>query len=388
MYHYHHRHPLECDHKDMHISELKAENYELRNRNGYYYDLRDRVSSTEHEIAIVNEERRRIEGEMLHRKSEDEAVIRDIQVENDDLRGTISARDAEIDDLRAQIEALKKQDGDLTCDISNFTTENDQIRRDVNGLEHQIGEERGLGRKLRADLDAAKSSAIVRDDENKAAYQTLSILEEDLNRNKANEGDLGRILADKNAELADKNARLNALEDEVAKLRGEIDHRDQEANDLNHRYGSQLDSTNRERCELDRQVARNADLEATLRRLEEELAFLEKDISVVRDDAERLRRIFEDADVANKGLEDELNVLNRHAQLLEGQNVDLTKELDNIIVTDERVRADLDRRHRVAELQTRNDMEIRDSINRLRYTRSISPCRSCSPRRSCSPYRG
>ncbi len=371
----------------MYISELKAENFELRHRQGHYYDLRDRITSTEHEIAIVNDDRRRIEDEMRLRKGEDEGVIRDIQADNDNLRGTISARDAEIEGLRAQIDALSKQDGDLTLDISTFTKENEVIRGDIDGLERQLADERGLGRKLRADLDAAKSANIVKEDENKSAIHTITLLEEDLGRNKASESDLARILSDKNAELADKNARLNALEEEVSKLRVDIDARDAEANDLNHRYGVQLDATNRERSELDRQISRNADLEVTVRRLEDELALLEKDIVVVRDDADRLRRIFEDADVANKGLEDELNVLNSHAQLLESQNVDLTKELDNIIITDERVRADLDRRHRVAELQHRNDEEIRDSINRLRYTRSISPVRSISPTRSYSPYR-
>ena len=324
---------------------------------------------------------------MMARKNEDETVIRNIQSDNDALRGTISQRDAEIEDLKAQIDALRRQDGDLTLEISNVTKDNEGLRRDIDGLEHQLGDERALGRRLRADLDQAKSANILKEDENSSAIHTIRVLEDDLGRNKAAEEDLARILADKNAELADKTNRLRALEDEVASLRANIDAKDKEAHDLNHRYGAQLDSTNRERGELDRQIARNADLEATVRRLEEELALLEKDIAVVREDAERLRRIFEDADIANKGLEDELNALNRHAQLLESQNVDLTKELDNIIVTDERVRADLDRRHRVATLQHRNDEEIRDSINRLRYTRSRSPRRSCSPRRSFSPYR-
>ena len=378
---------MESDQKDMFISELKAENFELKHRQGHYYDLRDRISSTEHEIALVNDDRRRIEDEMRNRKSEDECVIRDIQVDNDTLRGTISARDAEIEDLKAQIDSLRAQDGDLTSNISSVTKDNEVLRRDIDGLEHHLGEERALGRKLRCDLDKAKSSNMINEDENKAALHTITILEDDLGRNKITEEELSRILADKTAELADKGSRLNNLEAEVSRLRADIDEKDKEAHDLNHRYGVQLDSTNRERSELDRQISRNADLEATVRRLEDELSILERDISVVRDDADRLRLIFGDADVANKGLEDELNALNRHAQLLESQNVDLTKELDNIIITDEKVRADLDRRHRVSELQQRNDEEIRDSINRLRYTRSRSPRRSCSPCRSCSPYR-
>jgi chromosome segregation ATPase len=369
---------------------LKAENFELRHRQGHYYDLRDRIGATEHEISIVNDERRRIEDEMRLRKSEDDTVIRNIQADNDALKGTIAARDAEIDDLRAQIDALRREDGDLTNDIGGITKDNENLRRDIDAIEHQLADERALGRRLRGDLDKSKSHNAIKDDENHSALHTIKVLEDDLNRNKINEEDLGRILADKGAELDDKNKRLHSLEEEVNRLRANIDDKDKEAHDLNHRYGSQLDMTNRERSELDRQLSRNADLDATVRRLEDELAHLEKDIAIVRDDVERLRRIFEDADIANKGLEDELNALNKHAQLLENQNVELTKDLDDIIVTDERVRADLDRRHRVAALQHRNDEEIRDSINRLRYTRSRSPHRSpCrSPcRRSCSPHR-
>jgi chromosome segregation ATPase len=377
---------LESDQKDLYISELKAENFELRHRSGLFYDLRDRISGNEHEISVVNDDRRRLEDEMKLRKVDDDRIIRNIHGDNDGLKGTISARDAEIEDLKAQIEGLRREDNDLTADIAHTSKDNEHIKRDIDGLEHQLGDERGIGRRLRADLDKAKSVNTIKDDENHSAMHAIKVLEDDLSRNKINEADLARILADKGAELEEKSRRLHALEDEVARLRADIDLKDKEAHDLNHKYSVQLDMTTRERNELDRQISRNAELDDTVRRLEDELAHLEKDIALVRADVDRLRRIFEDADIANKGLEDELNALNKHAQLLESQNVELTKDLDEIIVTDERIRADLDRKHRVANLQHRNDEEIRESINRLRYTRSRSPHRSVSPHRNTSPH--
>ena len=374
---------MESDQKDLYISELKAENFELRHRHGHFHDLRDRVAATEHEISIVNDDRRRIEEEMRIRKREDDETIRNIQGDNDGFKGTISAREAEIEDLKAQIDALRREDKDITesirnvtGDITGITGDNEGLRRDLNGLEGQFGDEKALGRKLRADLDKAKTTLNVKEDENGSALHTIRCLEDDLNKNRMTEEDLGRILADKSAELDDKNNRLRSLEEEISRLRMCIDDKDREAHDLNHRYGAQLDLTNKERSELDRQLSKNADLDATVRRLEDELCHLEKDISSIRSDVERLRRVFEDADMANKGLEDELNALNRHAQLLESQNVDLTKELDGIVIADERVRADLDRKHRVSVLQQRNDEEIRESIHRLTHTRSISPTRS------------
>lgn len=374
---------MESDQKDLYISELKAENFELRHRQGHFYDLRDRIAATEHEIALVNDDKRRILDEMRVRKAEDDDVIRCIQNDNDALRGTISARDAEIDDLKAQIAATKRDLDNVSADIRGVTDHNGNLRNDINNLENQLADERNLGRNLRADLDRARNTLKIKEDENAGALHAIRALEDDLNRNRLNEDDLSRVLADKNAELNDKTARLNALVDEINRLKATIDGQDKEAHDLGHRYGVQLDLTNKEKNELDRQAARNADLEATVRRLEDELAHLDADTAALRADVDRLRRVFADADVANKGLEDELNALNRHAQLLEGQNVDLAKELDAIVVADERIRADLDRKHRIAHLQHRNDDEIRDSINRLRYART-SPVRS--PVRSPTRY--
>jgi chromosome segregation ATPase len=171
---------LESDQKDLYISELKAENFELRHRQGHFHDLRDRITSTEHEIACVNDDRRRIEEEMRIRKREDDETIRSIQSDNDALKCTISAREAEIEDLKAQIDALRREDADITqairevtCDITGVTGDNESMRKDINGLECQLGDERALGRKLRADLDKARTTLNVKEDENNTACHTI-----------------------------------------------------------------------------------------------------------------------------------------------------------------------------------------------------------------------
>ena len=359
----------------MFISELKAENFELKHRQTHYYDIRDRIASTEHDINIVNDERRRLEDEMRLRKAEDDDSIRRIQIDNDGIRGTIAGKEHEIAELKAHIEALRKEDDDATHGIRSITTDitaignqNVDLRNDGHKLEGQIADERALGRQLRADLDRAIGA-------NANLEHNIKFLEDDLRKNKIQEDELARLLAAKTAEFDDKQLKLRALEDEVAKLRSGIDKADFDLGDLTRKYNMQLDLTNKERAELDKNLIANSDLDNTVRRLEDELAHLEKDIGIMRGDVDRLRIAFDEATITNKGLEEELNALTKHAQLLEGQNVDLTKELDAIVVADERIRNDLDRRHRVVTLQQRNDDEMRQSINRLRYTR-----------RSPSPY--
>lgn len=378
MYHYHHRRPADSAHKDVYISELKAENFELRHRQGAHYNLKERIAGTEYEIAAINEERRQIEDEMKVRKAQDDHVIRGIQVDNDGLRGAIGARDAEIAELKAKIEALRYEDADLTDAIKNVSNDinaisdhNADLRNDIHELDDQLGHEKSLGRNLRMDLDKAKTV-------HASSEHAIRLLEDDLRSNKLNEDDLNRILADKTAELNNKTARLRALEDDIAALKANIDGRDRELHDLNRKYSIQLDMTNKERADLDRNLARNAELEMTVRRLESELADLEDEIAHTRAEVDRLSGLYNEATVANKDLESELEALNRHAQLLESQNVDLTKELDAIVVADERVRADLDRRHRVTTLQKRNDDEMKNSILRMAFNRHRSPVRSYS----------
>ena len=66
------------------------------------------------------------------------------------------------------------------------------------------------------------------------------MLEDDLAKSKAREDELSHLLGAKTRELDDKTLRLRALEDEINKLRLEIDGRELELNDLNRKYSAQV----------------------------------------------------------------------------------------------------------------------------------------------------
>lgn len=216
---------------------MKAHNFELRHRQNFWHDIRDKIASHELDIAHVNEDRLRIEDEMRLRKMEDDEAIRRIQIDNDGLRGTICAKDAEIADLKARIAALRHEDEDIsagikdvTNDIHAVTSHNADLRDDIHRLEGQLSHERSRGRALRADLDKARST-------HAALEHNIRILEDDLNRNKAHENELAKLLGAKQSELDSKTIRLHALEDDIAGLRLRIDDRDRELADLN-RYAN------------------------------------------------------------------------------------------------------------------------------------------------------
>ena len=77
----------------------------------------------------------------------------------------------------------------------------------------------------------------------------------------------------------------------------------------------------------------------------------------------------------NVDLLSEKEALEKHAQVVQLQNGDLTRELDQFVETDEMVRSQLDRRGRVMGLRSKNDQELTKSYYRIEDARSRSPQR-------------
>lgn len=82
----------------------------------------------------------------------------------------------------------------------------------------------------------------------------------------------------------------------------------------------------------------------------------------------------------NIELLNEKDALEKHAQVLQIQNEDITRELDKFCETDEMVRSQLDRRGRVFGLRSKNETELKQSYYRVEEVRSRSPQRR-------SPYK-
>jgi hypothetical protein len=77
----------------------------------------------------------------------------------------------------------------------------------------------------------------------------------------------------------------------------------------------------------------------------------------------------------------EREALERHARILEGQNADLTAELDRFVQTDELLRTQLDRRSRIQGLQYNQHNERSHSNYKVQEARSRSPTRHSPLRR-------
>lgn len=63
----------------------------------------------------------------------------------------------------------------------------------------------------------------------------------------------------------------------------------------------------------------------------------------------------------NHELKQELDALQHHADLLSGQNLDLQRELDSFVETDDVVRKNLDRKERIGNLRSNVEVAVKRS---------------------------
>jgi hypothetical protein len=110
------------------------------------------------------------------------------------------------------------------------------------------------------------------------------------------------------------------------------------------------------------------ELEARLKDREDQLYLQRKDLDANKTSNAVLRG-------QNVDFLAEKDALEKHAQVIQIQNDDITRELDKFCEMDEYVRNQLDRRSRVLGLRARNEQEIRQSFHRVEDARSRSPQR-------------
>jgi ABC-type transporter Mla subunit MlaD len=94
-----------------------------------------------------------------------------------------------------------------------------------------------------------------------------------------------------------------------------------------------------------------------------ELKTLEYDIDQVRDHNDRLIE-------TSNAMQDEIEALNKHMNLITGQNYELSSELQRFLQTDEMVKNKLNRRSIVDEIKSKVDTAIRKSQQEVQQRKS------------------
>jgi len=347
---------LESDQKDLMISELKAENFELRNKEKHYNQMYNIISNIEHECALISEEKRAMEEEMRRRNDADSITIRRLREENEALilahrdhdKKLAAIRD-EIARMRAVNDSKSREIGDLNASVNYTSDNNNGLRDKIKDVEKFIVRECDEGRGLRLDLAKTNDSINSRDHE-------IDDLNKRIKRHTIDIGDRGGNLRDLEGELVKLNDGIGKGRHDLDKLRCRLD--------------DEVERNHRLKDENGALLSEGADLSAHIREVEAKCTNRDAQISVMRNEIDKLSGSLEASEACNRNLEDELDALNRHSERLHHQNLVLNDELADAIVGEDFVK-----KEKIAIVKQDNEDQIRHSLTILSEAKARSPIR-------------
>mmetsp|Transcript_34514 Transcript_34514/g.34164 ORF Transcript_34514/g.34164 Transcript_34514/m.34164 type:complete len:291 (-) Transcript_34514:194-1066(-) len=288
MSHYFDSLKLEADQKDLLISELKAENFELRNKERHYHTMHDNIGGIEHECAIVSEEKRSMEEEMRRRSEADGASIRRLREENESLVRSNQEADhrlfvlkEEIAKLRAVNDGKAREISDLTDSINLRESDNNALRGQIQDTEKLISSEVSEGSKLRADICRTK------DDIDKITSDIVLTDNCIANRHADIDG-LNANISKRMVDIDEKNKDISIAEGELYRLEDNLGKAKQDQARLKDRLAVETDSHHKLRQDQDHQNC----LRGKVRDLEAQNDSRGAQITVAKDDLARLNASF------------------------------------------------------------------------------------------------
>ena len=121
---------------------------------------------------------------------------------------------------------------------------------------------------------------------------------------------------------------------------------------------------------LEQESDRVSEITGGVKHLEIKIRLREEQILSMRKELEGARYSNSTLLDNNSNLQAEIDALNNHIRVLQINNEDLTKELDEFVQANELIRQRLDRRTRVVELRNKNEVQIQKSLVYVQEARS------------------
>ncbi len=121
---------------------------------------------------------------------------------------------------------------------------------------------------------------------------------------------------------------------------------------------------------IDQEGTRNFELSQAIKDIELKIRQREDQIMVMRKELDGARYSNSNLLDSNSNLQVEIDALNNHIRVLQAQNEDLTKELDQFVEANEAIRSRLDRKSRVLDLRCKNEQQLQKSLAHVQDARS------------------
>ena len=370
--------------KDMLVSQLKARIFELELREKDYNILNDRCIQLQHDIALLNDCKLKLECEKNLKDDTFNKNIYSLQAENENLQLNYNEKlscnknifsennslGKEIELKDVEICELKVKLNDLTNQLKRNDSDRANLQKIVQGLND-----------IKSDQNV-KISQLLEDN------KTLTSIckEQDCNL-KCSDQDrilLGKELEKKNNDIQILNCEINQRVNDQNNLQLKLS----KVNTSNIQFQNNVkDCDTQNNClKNENELLKNNLIKEKSVRIDENqknnqltniLNDREKKIEMLNRDIETIKLMEQNASNRNCILQDENAKLRNHIMVLTDLNQTLICEIDNVINEDTKMKSILDRKERINSVLMSNRCTIDQSLNSLDEYINKGKCFNC-----------
>jgi len=362
----------DSDHKDLVISQLKAELFDLRQNSRDYDDLHQRLSNLEHRYNLLQEERLLNEADFKNRyetnlktianlKNEIDMLKRDyndisstnasLRVENKNINDIIDSRTAEIARLNNQLDDLDDHNGRLDLDKKDLSVNVRALKDDNIDLSRRV-----------SDLNKTVDELTLR----RIRFEKLlKELENDVARLDRTQNSLNKEQDQLRIEIYNKNDNIRFAENTLQENKKTIVHLEGDVSELkrvNERTRNEiLQHTKNQQGEFGKNVEasnKQAVLEQVIDDRDNEVGDLKAAIEALRQKHAALLKLNEDTN-------HDTELATKHLEELTIHNHELVHELDQYHRQDEEVRSKLNRKEKVQNIKEDSNEKMKQSFHRM-----------------------
>ena len=358
--------------KDKKISELRSKLDSLKDRSKDYDSLNSQYKQLLVDFSLMNEAKQRLEYEIKQRESEYNRRISDLKSENETLKLGLNDKMtnskkifSENDIIEREIELKKEEIKNLNERLSNISFQYDKDRKKKNDLVE-------FAQNLHDDI-IKQSNQICKLKEDNICLTKICQENEKYLRLRDNDiHELSNELTENDYDLQNLNNKVNINENNLNKMKNKYN----SINEMNIELSNNINKMEKEfdelrnennlmKNELINERALRIELGNNNEKLNNILIQRERILNQINHDNENIKLInaqYKNRKDTNKIQNEKLK---NQVNILENQNLNLIKEIDNILDEDRRMKEIISRKTRITSLLQNNNDTLERSLNNL-----------------------
>ncbi|KAM3147191.1 hypothetical protein pb186bvf_000907 [Paramecium bursaria] len=358
---------FENDQKDLLISQLKAENFELRQNERDYQELAQHLKSLEHRYNMLHDEKMRNEVEFRNRSDQTLKSVAGLRNENDSLKSQLTEKHIEIQELRAESLAVKEIADHRAQDIQRNKSELQQVTENNRRIyEEKLRQEAEIQtlkdekRRLIHDQEILNNNyedLLDKLQETEKQFLQLQgdfeILEKQQTLYKQDMDNANQELKNKNENLKYTRLQYQEAQNYISSLQNDLEelHKQKEK----YKQESQLYQKN-----YQQEADTCMELNAQVIQLDQTNKHQERTLIEQRQEIERLKQLHIETLDQSEELASELDQLRRVNEQLIHQHSEISEELERLAMQEEQ--QTLLRNNKIKEIKTRLNLGVK-SVN-------------------------